>query len=43
MSMTQTYSPYEFYEGQGVWFQGCIIPKVNSMKTMNQHGLKDNI
>ena len=26
MSMTQTYSPYEYYEGQGVWFQGCIIP-----------------
>ena len=25
MSMTQTYAPYEFYEGQGVWFQGCII------------------
>jgi len=26
MAMTQTYSPYEFYEGQGVWFQGCMLP-----------------
>ena len=26
MAMTQTFSPYEFYEGQGVWFQGCMLP-----------------
>tara|TARA_B100001996_G_scaffold382869_1_gene376054 strand:- start:9388 stop:12366 length:2979 start_codon:yes stop_codon:yes gene_type:complete len=26
MSMTTTYAPFEFYEGQGVWFQGCMLP-----------------
>ena len=24
--MTQTVAPKEYYEGQGVWFQGCRIP-----------------
>ena len=24
--MTQTVAPAEYYEGQGIWFQGCIIP-----------------
>ena len=26
MSMTQTTAQWEHYEGQGVWFQGCILP-----------------
>ena len=26
MSMTQTTAPFEHYEGQGVWFQGCVLP-----------------
>ncbi|MEC7837670.1 MAG: hypothetical protein VX523_02980 [Chloroflexota bacterium] len=26
MSMTTTYAPFEYYEGQGVWFQGCMLP-----------------
>ena len=26
MSMTQTTAPSEHYEGQGVWFQGCVLP-----------------
>ena len=26
MSMTTTYAPFEYYEGQGVWFQGCMMP-----------------
>ena len=25
--MTQTVAPAEFYEGQGVWFQGCKNPE----------------
>ena len=25
--MTQTVAPAEFYEGQGVWFQGCKLPE----------------
>ena len=25
--MTQTVAPIEFYEGQGVWFQGCRDPE----------------
>tara|TARA_B110001454_G_scaffold127870_1_gene119229 strand:- start:2621 stop:5635 length:3015 start_codon:yes stop_codon:yes gene_type:complete len=26
MGMTQTTSNYKYYEGQGVWFQGCMLP-----------------
>ncbi len=26
MSMTTTFAPFEYYEGQGVWFQGCMLP-----------------
>lgn len=29
MSMTTTYAPFEYYEGQGVWFQGCMLPGQN--------------
>ncbi|GIS30554.1 MAG: hypothetical protein Ct9H90mP2_09370 [Dehalococcoidia bacterium] len=32
--MTQTVAPAEFYEGQGVWFQGCKNPEEGLRKIL---------